>query len=163
MPPNASVQSRDLISNARLLLSSSKGKPSLVNLRRAVSAAYYALFHCLGRNCADLLIGGAGSNRSPEAWRQVYRSLEHGLAKDRCKNIKMIEKFPQDIQDFANLFVSMQEKRHSADYDPLEKFYKSAVSADIEQVDLAVNAFNTVSAMDRRAFCAYVLLRERKN
>jgi hypothetical protein len=156
------VQPRDLIAHARLLLSSSKGKPSLVNLRRALSAAYYALFHCLARSCADLLIGGVGSNRSPEAWRQVYRALDHGPAKNRCKSAKN-RNYPQDIQDFANLFVAMQEKRHGADYDPIERFYKSSVAADVDQVELAINAFDSVSAMERRAFCAYVLLLERKN
>ena len=75
----------------------------------------------------------------------------------------MMQKFPQDVQEFANLFVALQEKRHSADYDPAARFYKSAVGADIDQAEVAIKAFDMVPASDRRAFCAYVLLRERHN
>lgn len=152
---------RDLIKTARILVSSNKGKPSVVTLRRAVSSAYYAMFHCLARGCADLLIGGTGSNRSPEAWLQVYRAVDHRVAKERCKEQKTVIKFPQDVQDFANIFVAMQEKRHSADYDPLAKFAKSAVIADIDQAEEAIRVFNAVDIKDRRAFCAFILLRKR--
>jgi hypothetical protein len=73
----------------------------------------------------------------------------------------MIAKFPQDIQDFANVFLTLQQKRHIADYDPVAKFFKSSVTADIDQAEAAINVFKTVNVKDRRAFCAYVLLRER--
>jgi hypothetical protein len=145
------VQPRDLLKTARLLLSSSRGKPSAVNLRRATSAAYYALFHCLARNCADLLIGGTGANRSEPAWQQVYRSLEHGYVKDRCKNNQMMARFPPGIQDFATTFLSLQEKRHSADYDPFARFAKSTVAADINQAEEAIALFMASLVSDRRA------------
>lgn len=133
----------------------------MVSCRRAISACYYALFHCLARECANLLIGGDGADRSDEAWLQVYRSLEHGPAKDRCNNKKMIGRFPKEIQDFANSFVTMQKKRHAADYDPSTRFVKSEVAADIVVVEEAVGKFKTASIKERRAFCAYVLLRLR--
>lgn len=107
------------------------------------------------------MIGGNGSSRSDGAWRQVYRALEHGNAKSRCNNSGMIKKFPKQIEDFANLFVQMQVKRHSADYDPFEIFVKSVVENDIDQVEQAIKDFNLAPKSDRLAFCAYVLLRER--
>jgi hypothetical protein len=133
----------------------------MVSCRRAVSSCYYALFHCLARECANLMIGGAGSARSNEAWRQVYRSLEHGPTKDKCANSKMIRKFPKEIEDFANAFVTMQAKRHDADYDPVASFTKSSVETDIKLVEQAIKDFRAAKAMDRRAFCAYVLLKNR--
>ena len=129
--------------------------------RRAVSSAYYALFHCLARECADLLIGGSNSARSQEAWRQVYRSLDHGPCKDRCKDKAMIKRFPKGIEDFANAFVTLQERRHIADYDPFATFVKSSVEADIAIAEQALNDFRAESTKDRRAFCAYVLLKKR--
>lgn len=129
--------------------------------RRAMSSCYYALFHCLARECADLLIGGSGSDRSPEAWRQVYRSLDHGSAKDRCKDNNIVSKFPKGIEDFANTFVTMQAKRHDADYDPYAKFAKSSVLSDIALVEQAIKNFKSCKTKDRRAFCAYVLLKKR--
>lgn len=133
----------------------------MMSCRRAVSSCYYALFHCLARECANLLIGGEGSNRSPEAWNQVYRSLEHGHAKQSCANKAMIRKFPKGIEDFSNAFVTMQQKRHEADYDPSATFAKSAVESDIGLVEEAIRKFKQVPVKDRRAFCAYVLLKPR--
>ena len=73
---------RDLIATARGLAEGDPRRPSQANLRRAVSTAYYAMFHCLAGTAADLLIGGSRS----EAWHQVYRALEHGSAKGACRN-----------------------------------------------------------------------------
>jgi hypothetical protein len=109
-----------------------------------------------------LLVGGAGSDRSRPAWRQVYRSLDHGHAKNQCKNQQMVKKFPKEIEDFANTFVQLQEKRHIADYDPKAKFAKSGVQSDIIIAYVAIETFNSAKRADRRAFCVYVLLKERK-
>jgi len=142
-------------------LISGKGKPTQVNLRRAASSTYYALYHCLARNSADLLVGGSGADRSKPAWAQVYRAVNHGQAKEACKNGKMIQKFPKEVEDFANLFVAMQAKRHSADYDPFAKFIKSEVVQDIATVRRAVADFQAVPTKDRRAFCTYLLFKSR--
>ncbi|RMD87003.1 MAG: hypothetical protein D6807_08685 [Alphaproteobacteria bacterium] len=144
-----------------MLATSGSGKPSQVNLRRAVSSAYYALFHCLARCCADTLVGGYGADRSRHAWRQVYRALEHGFAKNACTARKFIKKFPQEIQDFAGTFVTMQEKRHAADYDPTACFLKSEVLKAIEATETALKNFRNVPIKDRRAFSAYVLFKKR--
>ena len=149
---------RDLIKTARELTVSGNNKPRQANLLRATSTAYYALFHTLAKCCADLLIGGSGSQRSPEAWRQVYRALEHGVAKNACDS-KLITKFPNEIQDFANAFITMQAKRHKADYDPTEKTYKSLVSLDIDMSENVIDGFHQASLKDRRAFAAFVLFR----
>ena len=151
----------DLLHTSRVLLSASRSKPTTACCRRAVSGAYYALFHCLARECADLLIGGGNADRSQEAWRQVYRSLEHVACKERCKHKEMIRRFPKGIEDFANAFVTLQDKRHSADYDPFARFVKSSVLADIELVEQALIDFKAESIKDRRAFCAYVLFKKR--
>ena len=47
------------------------------SLRRAISTAYYAVFHSLARIAADLIVG---TDRN-EAWHQAHRALEHGSAK----------------------------------------------------------------------------------
>ena len=77
------MQALDFIETARHLTTSSSGRPRQSDLRRAVSTAYYALFHCLAICCANMLVGGPGASRSEAAWRQAYRALNHG-AKKRC-------------------------------------------------------------------------------
>jgi len=154
------MQPLDLIASANILVASCKGKPSQVSLRRATSSAYYAMFHCLARSCADLLVGGMNATRSKHAWRQTYRALEHGFTKSACKD-GLITKFPKAIEDFANTFVTMQEKRHAADYDPAVRLTKSEVVADIKTTEQAIKEFQKVPAKDRRAFAAHVLFKKR--
>jgi hypothetical protein len=107
------------------------------------------------------MIGTSGASRSIDAWQQVYRSLEHGFAKNQCTDKKVMPRFPIDVQDFANVFVTLQDRRHDADYDPLSRFSKSDVVADIDRAETAIITFNAVVPRDRRAFCAWVLLKKR--
>jgi hypothetical protein len=143
------------------LVASAKGKPRYSNLRRATSTTYYALFHALARSCADMMVGGPGSKKSKPAWKQVYRALDHGAAKNACLNGTLMAKFPQEVQDFANVFVQMQAKRHAADYDPDYKAYKSAVLSDIAAVTAVIDDFGNTPAKDKRAFVALVLFKAR--
>lgn len=111
--------------------------------------------------CADLLLGGSNSQRGESAWRQTYRALEHGAAKSACRHGTVISKFPKEIEDFANLFVTMQEKRHLADYDPHEKFFKSSVLTDVALAEQIMADFCSQPIKDRRAFCVHVLFKHR--
>ncbi len=65
---------------------------------------YYAVFHALARTCADAM-AGTGSDRPRNAWTHVYRSLDHGFAKDACSQVKNLG-FPNTVQIFANAFVA---------------------------------------------------------
>ena len=161
MPRGWELKPLDLLLSAELLIGAKKGKPSQVNLRRATSAAYYAMFHCLARAAADLFVGGIGADRSKHAWKQVYRAIDHGPAKTACLDAKVVTKFPKAIEDFANTFVTMQTKRISADYDPTSRFTKSEVVQDIAIAKRNIDAFNALPKKDRRAFCAFVIFRRR--
>lgn len=132
-------------------------------LRRAVSTAYYALFHCLANCCADLLVGGPGSGRSEPAWHQAYRALQHGTARVRCDNHRIIQRFPVEIQGFAQQFVRMQGKRADADYAPSLTLIQADVIADIEHTEQYIAQFNAAPERDRRAFAVYILLNLRNN
>jgi uncharacterized protein (UPF0332 family) len=153
------INPHDLIQVALHLANASGKKPKQAHLLRAISTAYYAMFHALARCCADTMIGGPSATRSKPAWRQVYRSLDHGPAKNAWVACSKIGDFPVEIQDFANLFRTMQEKRHKADYDPLEKAYKSEVLVDIDQVQASIERFGLAPLKDRRAFAALVLFK----
>lgn len=154
------MQARDFLRTAEKLVPRGRGQPRQTDLRRATSTTYYAVFHYLARSCADYMVGTDSKTRSQPAWRQVYRALEHGFTKGACKD-GTIKKFPKEIEDFANIFVEMQEKRHSADYDPYAKFTRSEVLQDVSRVEAVIAGFKKVSIQDRRAFCAHVLFKKR--
>ena len=143
-----------------------RGRPRQAELRRGVSAAYYALFHTLASTCSDLLVGSRASTQTRQAWRQMYRSLDHGQVKRQCterRPKRVLRMFPQEIHDFADQFVRMQRERHLADYDPFEHFSRSTVSQFIEETKAAIAQFNRVDRSDRRAFAVFVLFDLRRD
>ena len=160
----------DLLTIAESLASgtigSQRGRPRQAELRRALSAAYYALFHTLAGNCADMLVGSRSSTRTRQAWRQTYRALDHGHVRRQCterRPKRVLARFPQEVQDFADQFVTMQRIRHLADYDPFEHFSRSVVSQYVEETKAAITEFNHVGQDDRRAFAIFVLFDLRRN
>lgn len=150
--------SNDLILAARRLAQANPKRPKQDFLRRAISTAYYAVFHTLARNCADQLIG-AGRQSDP-AWLQVYRSLEHGFAKNACQQSAKLG-FPSDIVSFCNVFVTLQEERHRADYDPQAKYSRAQALLMISDAKQAAAALKRAPRGDRRALAVLVLLKRR--
>ena len=150
-------------------IGSGRGRPRQAQLRRAVSTAYYAMFHALARCCADMLVGATPARRSRRAWRQTYRSLEHGLARNQCANQSVMGRFPPQIQDFGELFVNMQRLRHIADYDPDPDpdpetgFVRAHTLYLIDEAARVISDFQSANVIDRRAFAVFVLFRLRRD
>ncbi len=93
----------DLIEIARELVN--RDQPPQAHLKRAMSTAYYAMFHALCKNSADSLVGPEGTpDRSRRAWNQAYRAVEHCYAKNQCRN-RVMDDFPETIRNFAIHFV----------------------------------------------------------
>lgn len=148
-----------LIAHANQLAKATRSKPRQVDLKRAVSAAYYAMFHSLARECANTITGPDRAARNSIAWVQVYRALEHGMTRNACRQAST-RGFSLGILTFATTFATMQEKRHLADYDPLSTFARVDVVALIADAEQAIAGLRRATRPDRRAFVALVLLRE---
>ena len=117
-------------------------QPSQLTLRRAVSAAYYAVFH--------YLIAEATSNWNNVGLRTALgRAYDHGTMKTASNRILNPKDFPYTGEDptvvtnlrfVAQAFSQLQEDRHFADYnltkdlDPVEA---------LTQVKSAEKIFNT--------------------
>lgn len=149
------LRDTDFIATARRLADAGRpGRPLETDLRRAVSTAYYALFHCLAACCADTLVGSA--RRNERAWLRTYRALQHGTVRRRCQHRDTAD-FPDAIRTFANVLVEMQDRRHRADYAPDAAFNKSDVVHYIVRSENAIAAFAAVNLSHRRAFAVHVL------
>ena len=155
----------DLIAIARQLAAGGdrRGRPRQTDLCRAISAAYYAMFHTLARCGADLLAGATRAGRSQPAWEQTYRALEHGHARNQCRHLPMLSRFPLDIQSFAEHLVEMQRYRQYADYAPVTDLDRFRVSRLVGETERIINLFNGLRVRDRRAFAIYVLFRTRRD
>ena len=150
----------DLMEVARVLAESGHAPPTQARLRRAISTAYYALFHCLAMSAADLFIGTV---RSP-AWHRTYRALEHGRARSGCRQVQTMPEFPVEVRDFAEAFVALQKARQEADYAlDTPAYQKSDVLGYIVSAELAIRQFEQAAMDARRGFVAHVLFRPRSS
>mgnify|MGYP006431601225 CR=1 FL=1 len=147
----------DLLTTARSLARARPKKPRQADLRRAVSTSYYAAFHALARECADRLVG-TSSTHSATAWRQVYRGLEHGPAKQACARAANLE-FPDGIVGFAGIFLELQEERHRADYDPTARYTRKEANEIVGRAAQAIRDLRSAPRNDRTAFAALALIR----
>lgn len=74
----------DLLAVARLL---AQPPASDTALRRAVSTAYYALFHKLLRDAAQAFIGPG--NETTAGYAILYRGFDHGHMRSVCEALQV--------------------------------------------------------------------------
>ncbi len=157
----------DLLSQAEALAQIDAKKPKQANLRRAVSSAYYAVFHYLVYEACAVQIG---TQHGQASYRHVLgRAFAHTVMKQACtsfgggtlkdavakglpRNAAGNYVIPTAIQDIAKTFVELQEKRHLADYDRTERFRRSDVLALIEQARNDVQNFAALPQSDDKKF-----------
>ncbi len=122
------------------------GQPSPEALRRAVSTAYYAMFHALATSIADCIHGPRTAANQTD-WTGTYRSLQHRRAAhplNRWHNL-----FSQPVQDFANVIGDLKYQREEADYNPIQSFTQSQVSAWIDRAEAAIIDFYQGNQQER--------------
>jgi hypothetical protein len=143
----------DLLEQAVHLAMRENKKPKQASLRRAVSAAYYALFH--------LLVSDSARSISPakpgELKTLVRRAFNHGQMRQICSNFVQgsagksgNKSIPPVTQNLLTLpldpalvtvleaFVDLQEARHQADYDLAKQWNRLDV---LNHVQTARQAF----------------------
>ncbi|WP_170571109.1 hypothetical protein [Ruegeria atlantica] len=152
-----STLAKGFIGTAKKLVPTGAVRPTQANLRRAVSSCYYAVFHALAKVAADSMVGAVKSKRSNKAWVEVYRGLGHGNCYQGCKEASK-KSFPQELQDFADAFVQLQNARHRADYDPTFRLQKKDVQIYLNLAEQSIITLNQASILDKRAFTTWVLI-----
>jgi hypothetical protein len=134
----------DLLEQAHHLATREAGEPKQASLRRAVSTAYYALFH--------LLIDEAVSQWSVERQRSILaRTFDHGKMKGICDGVLHSANsgadLPAELSLVASYFIQLQQHRHVADYDNAKDWSRTDVETptDDSTVDSACPKNTTAS------------------
>jgi uncharacterized protein (UPF0332 family) len=144
----------DLLDQAQHLAHLDPRRPKQANLRRAISTAYYALFHLLVAECVQKI---APRNPATLAAR-VARSLAHSEMKEVCLQISRanrgaiwIELLPRGssvpLRRVAEAFVELQEARHRADYD-LAEFTRLEVNEYLLQAGAVFHDWSSIRDSD---------------
>ena len=153
-----------LIWIARLLARiDSSETPINDELRKAISCAYYALFHALCNCVAEQWIGFDEELRGSDAWVLAYRLLEHGKIKAACIKISNSKIIPQELKTVAQVFLIVQSMRHRADYDPRSRFSLVGTLEAINSVEEAIRKLMNADANDRMAFISFLAFPHRKD
>lgn len=152
-----------LIASSRALVAPipPASEPTEEALRRAISTAYYAMFHALATNNADCIIGTSNDPLSRHAWDCIYRGLEHGIARIQLQQDQHL--FSPDTRRFGDTFGRLQEVRQRADYDHARTFDAIVANTWIDRAEEAIRGFMQASVEERTAVAVQSLIRRRRN
>ena len=126
-------------------------------MRRATSDLYYALFHRLSEALVEPLGADPENPLFIETYLTLYRLPDHAVLDKKCK-AALGQAFDVEVKRFAQSIVTMKNKRHDADYDPLKKFVISEVQNDLGIAAAALNGFDSIDAPQRARFAFFVAL-----
>jgi hypothetical protein len=161
----------------RLIAPPGGGAPRQTDLRRAISNAYYSLFHAILAEASDDFVGR--TKRQTPRYSLVYRSMDHAPLRGLCnvvtsedykKNRKLPPKyvlhepaggFGSDLIEMATAFSDLQEKRHLADYDPLYRVRMSDALLAVATARTALERFRNANVQKRRAFISLAVFKPR--
>ncbi len=152
-----------LIASSRALVAPipPASEPAEEALRRAISTAYYAMFHALATNNADCIIGTSNDPLSSHAWDRVYRGLEHGIARVQLREDRQL--FSPSTRWFGETFGRLQEVRQRADYDHTRTFDVIVANIWIDRAEEAIRGFMQASIDERTAVAVQSLIRRRRS
>lgn len=143
------------------------GPPRQVNVRRAISAAYYAVFHAVVTAAADQFVGV--TLRATKEYGLVARSINHSLIKATCADLSKstipakylpylpANAFGPDLATLLATFPDLQEQRHTADYDPLVRLKTIDAKSIIATARTVILQFNSSPALERKSFLFLLL------
>ena len=134
-------------------------QPAPAAIRRAISTAYYAIFHALAANNADVLIGPAHNQLTTDAWIRIYRGLNHNQARSQLQQNRA--NLSASVQTFSDLFRDLQNERHNADYNPEATFTIQAATTWLNEVETTITDFLQTSRNERAAIAILTLVRSR--
>jgi uncharacterized protein (UPF0332 family) len=145
-----------------------KSGATQVDLRRAISATYYAMFHFCLTAAADMVLGTAV--RSTPGYSLAYRSGDHKTLRSLCAQLSQTN--PQNavivpsngfgrIADFARVTANLQGQRNLADYDSSRNFTDAEAKVAISEARQAIAWFKSCDNEQQKAFLTMLLFRQR--
>lgn len=154
-----------------------RGRPPQVGLRRAVSAAYYAVFHAL----TERLAGASLAHLAPGDLSVLRRQIDHAaldralraasgrgaptLHDPRAKQLGHLARATlarnATVRDLAKRFSTLRKEREAADYDHVKMFNRGEVLELVRSAELALRAVGSLTDEEARTLFALALLVQR--
>jgi uncharacterized protein (UPF0332 family) len=150
----------ELLRLSRRLLGRQASKPDQASFRRAISTAYYALFHLL------TLEGGRIFVKQASTVELIVRAYDHGkMAKisghfaignlpKKLASLKGRFASPEPdsivtgLKSVTNAFVKLQEARHDADYDLAKRYDRQEAERFVDLAEFAFSEWKRIRRDD---------------
>ena len=153
---------KDLLDQARHLANKERRRPKQASLRRAISDAYYSLFHLLIDEGAKMLV------TDRDLRRLVQRCFLHTEMKEASRSFasgslrpefQVFGSVPSDLAIVAGTFVDLQETRNNADYNFAVSFTRTEANDFIARVEQAFASWEIVKNQRiAQVYLAHLLL-----
>lgn len=136
----------DLLHLARELVDRNAPAPVEAKLRRAVSTAYYALFHLLVQEATTRIVA------IPSLRPRVIRAFEHRDMKRVCQDYVRAsvdpagQPVPPEIRLIAQAFVELQEARQEADYNTAIPLAHVQADTHVQLAEIAFTEWTGIEA-----------------
>lgn len=151
----------DLLAIAADLVQREAGRPRQASLKRAVSTAYYGLFHALAHECVAQTVGWRF--RSGDYWETVtpiYRAIDHASARTLFNKLRGSAD-NDSLRKIARAFLDLQEERIRADYIPTPGFNRRDALQSIEQAEQAIALLRGLPDDTKRRLAVQLVTRQR--
>lgn len=157
--------SDELLDTARRLAVSPSATEA--DTRRAISTAYYALFHRLVETAVAALVTDPGQQRA------LGRRFSHTEIRKVCQLALKSPlppiavpffgpSTPADLKDVAKAFGELQDQRHAADYDTGASFASGDADDAVQTAQDALDALARLAPATARPFLVLLLVGEPK-
>ena len=155
----------------RLTTPPAGGAPRQADLRRSISSVYYGIFHAVLTEAADDFVGR--TKRHTLRYALLYRSINHRTLRAICEELaktNLPDKyrrfeprggFGPDLKALAAAVIELQEKRHSADYDPHYRASLSDAVLAVKAGRTALVRFRSANRTKRKAFLSLIVFSPR--
>ncbi|MEK6233475.1 MAG: hypothetical protein N2C14_02090 [Planctomycetales bacterium] len=142
----------DLLAIARQMIDRNPGAPIEAELRRAVSTAYYALFHLFIHDGTGCLVATASLRP------RVSRTFEHKHMRAVCREYAALQSYaeqyvtsdgllvPGQLVTIADTFVTLNEARLQADYNTSTAVTLAQATANVERAEQAFKDWVAIQA-----------------
>ena len=130
----------DLLGQAEHLAKLDRKRPKQASLRRAISAAYYALFHRLISEASwlpvkDYQVASCIARAPSHAkMNEVSKLFANGKLPKAFGSVASRFPVKSELKQVAQAFVDLQQARHDADYDLAKNFRRGETLAFVERV-----------------------------
>ncbi len=122
---------------------------------RAVSTAYYAVFHALARNNADNIIGTPTNPAIALDWIGTYRRMRHSYAAGQLQRYMFT--LDRNGREFSEDFINLKAARETADYNPDTVFNLALASHWLNRAIAALHNLDAMNPTDKRTITNIVL------